>query len=69
MRWRFRNEDMERQSVKICKKCGCVIRYVESDTYWDESGYMYSTKLVDCTECGTPIVLKYEEDSWLADYD
>lgn len=60
---------MERKKLKICKKCGYTIEYVESDTYWDESGYMYSTKLVNCTECGKPTVLKYEEDSWLADYE
>jgi len=52
----------------ICKKCGRLIVYEEEDAYWDESGYMYSTKLVDCKDCGTPNVLKYDEDSWLKFY-
>lgn len=52
----------------ICKKCGQLIVYEEEDTYWDESGYMYSTKLIDCDSCKTPNVLKHEEDSWLKYY-
>lgn len=55
-------------SFAICKKCGALITYEEEETYWDESGYMYSTKLVNCNKCKTPNVLKYEEDSWVSDY-
>lgn len=51
-----------------CKKCGSLIQYEEEDTYWDESGYMYSTKLVDCNKCHTPNVIKYEDDVWLQEY-
>lgn len=51
----------------VCKKCNQSMRYDEAETWWDESGYCYSTKLVECKMCGTPIVLKYEEDSWIAE--
>lgn len=52
-------------NFEVCSKCGRLIKYKNTDTYWDESGYGYSTKLVDCQQCGTPNVLKYEEDSWM----
>lgn len=55
-------------NYEVCKKCGRLIKYENTDTYWDESGYGYSTKLVDCKECGKPNVLKYEEDSWMHEY-
>ena len=51
----------------VCKKCNQLMKYEETETWWDESGYCYSTKLVECKTCGTPIVLKYEEDSWIAE--
>lgn len=63
---------MEVQSglkFEVCKKCHGLIRYQNTDTYWDESGYGYSVKLVDCPGCGTPTVLKYEEDSWIKELE
>ena len=58
-------EKNESKQLVICKKCGRHIDYSEEDAYWDESGYGYSTKLVDCDGCGCPNVLKYKEDRWL----
>lgn len=48
-----------------CYKCGRLFFYEDTDTFWDESGYGYSTKLVKCPYCGEYHVIKYEEDSWL----
>ena len=31
-------------------------------TYFDNSGYGYSTKLQKCPECGNPVVINYYED-------
>lgn len=61
-------EIVSKLNYVVCKKCGRLIEYKNTDTYWDESGCSYSTKLVDCKECGTPNVLKYEEDSWMKEY-
>jgi hypothetical protein len=48
----------------VCAKCGHVIEYCNSDTWWDYSGSGYDTKLVKCTECNTPMVVEYEYDDW-----
>lgn len=51
-----------------CYKCGRLFFYEDKDTFWDESGYGYSTKLVKCPYCGTYHVVKYVEDRWLKKY-
>ena len=50
---------------KKCKKCKSKFSYTPEDTYWDENGYGYSTKLVKCPDCGCINVIKYDEDSGL----
>lgn len=50
---------------KKCVKCGEIIRYTDSDTWWDYSGSGYDTKLVKCMHCNTPNILKYEDADWL----
>lgn len=49
------------ENLVQCKKCTHVVRYNNNDTYWDESGSC-SVKLVKCPLCGTPIIIKYEEE-------
>lgn len=56
---------MTNKKLKICPKCGQLIKYEEKDTYWDDSGSGYSVKLLKCEHCNTRIVLKYEYDAWL----
>lgn len=61
-------EKNHEKKFTICKKCGELIEYSSEDTYWDYSGCSYNVKLVKCNCCGNPIVLKYEEDSWMSNY-
>lgn len=49
----------------VCKKCGEIIELDSDNTFWDETGYGYSTKLTKCDKCNTYNVIKYEFDSWL----
>lgn len=51
-----------------CNKCNRWFSYKDQDTFWDESGYGYSTKLVKCPYCGAYHVIKYVEDRWLKKY-
>lgn len=53
------------EKFAICKKCGSLIKLSADNTYWDEKGYGYSTKLAICNECKTHNVLRYEEDNWI----
>lgn len=48
-----------------CKRCGESFSYDSKDTYFDDHGYGYSTKLVKCSHCNTPNVIKHHEDKWL----
>ena len=48
---------------KVCKKCKSIFSYAPEDTWWDESGSGYSTKLCRCTECGCINVINHIEDS------
>ena len=45
-----------------CKKCGEVFTYLHNQTYFDDTGYGYSTRLIKCPHCNTPNVLKHYED-------
>ena len=45
-----------------CVKCDSKIKYLRKDTYFDETGYGYSTRLLTCPYCNTPNVLRYYED-------
>ena len=56
-------------NFEVCSKCGRLIKYKNTDTYWDESCSGCSIKLVNCQECGTPNMLKYEEDSWIRELE
>lgn len=46
----------------ICKRCGQKFYYKLDNTYWDEHGFGYTTKLVKCTFCSCPNVLEHVED-------
>lgn len=53
----------EQVHSRTCAKCGKIIKYnYKKDTYFDNSGYGYSTRLVKCPECNTPNVLTHYED-------
>ncbi len=57
---------MEDIEIEICNKCNHVIRYKKKKfEFWDDSGYMYSTKYFKCPNCGYLNALGYEEDSWI----
>ena len=60
------NEELK--NIK-CKKCKTIIVYTEADTFWDESGYGYSTKLIKCPYCGCYHAVRYEEDDWIKELD
>lgn len=47
---------------KECKKCKTTFSYKPEDTWWDEKGYGYSTKLCRCPECGCINVIKHDQD-------
>lgn len=59
---------MKNKNITECKKCKSVIRFKQEDTFWDESGYGYSTKLVKCPHCQNCIILGYESDNWLKEH-
>ena len=46
---------------KECKKCKKIFSYTPEDTWWDEHGYGYSTKLCRCTECGCVNIINYSD--------
>ena len=52
----------EKALEHICSKCGQAFSYVRKDTYFDDKGYGYSTRLIGCPHCNTINVLKYYED-------
>lgn len=52
----------EQAQEHICKKCGQSFSYKKANTYFDDKGYGYSTRLIDCPHCNTINVLKYYED-------
>ena len=53
---------MDGQNHKVCSKCREDFVYKPEETFWDEKGYGYSTKLVLCPYCKHPNVIKYSED-------
>lgn len=59
---------MENKSSKHlteCKKCDRLVIYDNNDSWWNENGCGYSTKLVKCPDCGSIIIVKYVEDEAL----
>lgn len=48
-----------------CRKCSDEFEYSNNETFWDESGSCYSTKLVKCPNCGQINIIKYVEDRGL----
>lgn len=54
----------EEQYVGRCNSCAAVFNYTANDTWFDEHGYSYSTKLTKCPECGKIVILKYIEDKY-----
>jgi len=66
------NLDQRKETMKngyvnetLCLKCREKFEYSNEDTFWDEKGSGYSTKLVRCPFCGTIQVVKYVEDKSL----
>jgi len=50
------------KQYKTCSKCKSLISFKPEETFWDERGSGYSTKLVRCSECGCINVVKHVED-------
>lgn len=48
--------------MHYCEKCKENFKYENSNTYFNDGGYGYSTKLVNCPQCNTPYVIRYIED-------
>ena len=63
------NEESKNElRYKECVKCGNLIKYSDSDTYWDYSMMGYDAKLIKCPHCRTHNVLEYEENSWMKNF-
>ena len=62
--WKLGKEDKNGLENKklTCKRCGESFSYDSKDTYFDDHGYGYSTKLVKCSHCNTPNVIKHHEE-------
>ena len=58
----YEDEFSRTQNSCICKKCNSSFLFKPDETWWDENGFSYSTKLVKCTECGCINVIKHIED-------
>lgn len=57
------DEDFSRgQNNCVCAKCGSHFIFKPDEVYWDEHGYGYSTKLVNCKKCGCINVVEHIED-------
>lgn len=50
-----------------CIQCGKTFESTDELTYWDDSGYGYSTKLSRCRYCGQLNIIRYQKDKWLID--
>lgn len=48
-----------------CNQCKSINDYENTDMYFDDKGYGYSTKLAKCKQCKGIIIVKHLEDSWL----
>ena len=60
---------LEEKHTLICNKCGIPFQYNESDIFFDDHGFGYSTKLVRCKYCGKVHILKYYEDNLNINFD
>lgn len=45
-----------------CCQCGESHEYSENEVKWDEGGYGYSTKLVECPYCKQLNIVRNHED-------
>lgn len=55
-------EDKDYANIVNCYHCNHIFRYQPEDTWYDEHGSGYCTKLVKCPECGQIIIIKYLND-------
>ncbi len=53
---------VEKERHKKCIKCKEDISYKNSETFWDENGFGYSTKLIKCKNCNCINVIKHIQD-------
>ena len=47
---------------KTCSRCGVNFIFRPEETWFDDKGYGYSTKLVRCPHCGQINIIKHIED-------
>lgn len=45
-----------------CSSCHNMYMYDDSETFFDDHGYGYSTKLVKCKCCGKINIVRYYQD-------
>ena len=48
-----------------CIQCQESYNIEESECWWDEGGYGYSTHLSRCPYCQQINIIKYKNDEWL----
>lgn len=53
------------ESYINCKNCHSYSVVKNTDCWFDDKGFGYSTKLCKCPECGKLVIVGYEEDSHL----
>ena len=56
---------MQEEHNIYCIKCRTKHIIKPEQTFWDEHGYGYSTKLCKCPTCNNIIILEYYEDHGL----
>lgn len=56
---------MRNKFKRKCSKCKEEFDYDDRDTFFDEKGYGYSTKLVKCKNCNCINILNHYEDKSL----
>lgn len=55
-------EKLKKERKKRCKKCKQDFTYTNEDTFWDENGFGYSTRLVRCKYCNNVVIVEHVED-------
>ena len=57
-------EQIDEYNVQ-CFQCKNHINISKNDTWFDDKGFGYSTRLSRCPECGKIIIIGYAEDNHL----
>lgn len=55
-------ERYNESSSAFCSNCHTLFSFKPDETFWDDKGTSYSTKLTTCKKCGKIVVLHHKED-------